>query len=109
MFILGPDETNTTSDAKLSNIGVSKTGAKDEDYTTPKLDSNNTQKSQNPKHGDQTADEEDNPFEEGSTTNRIKKDPGKKITTEETLDAAKESKSDSYPGYVPLIKEKYNS
>jgi hypothetical protein len=108
MFVLGPDVTNTTSDAKLSNIGVSKTGAKDEDYTVPKLDAVNTEKSQNPETGDQEADEHDNPYEEDSTTNRIKNDPGKKITTEETLDAAKESKSDSYPGYVPLIKEKYN-
>ena len=42
----------------------------------------------------------ENPFEEGSTRVRIRKDPGKKISTEDTKDAEDEGQSVLYPGYV---------
>jgi len=98
MFILGPENKNTKSDMRVGKI--SKTAAKTEDYTKPTLESPNIGDKENQIPEEQDAESEDNPFDAGSTRNKVRKDPGKKISTEDTLDAADDFRSKNFPGYI---------
>jgi hypothetical protein len=99
MFVLGPDASNTKSDMVTNK---SKTASKNEDYTTATLENHNKAPFEEVKPEEQDAEKDENPYEEGSTRNRIKNDPATIIETEDTIDVSTESSEehqDHFPGY----------